>query len=186
MSEMEIFYRDPKELIYAEYNPRRLTDEQHKDLSDSIRRFGFAEPVVVNRHKERDNILVGGHQRVRVAIDLGIERIPTVEVYLDQQKERELNVRLNKNTGEWDFEALANFFDVEELTNWGFNEIDLGMSFFEEPEGGTSSDEGNGKDLSDSLTTEYKIEIELENEDQQESLFNRLVDEGYKCRILTL
>jgi len=76
---------------------------------------------------------VGGHQRIRIAQDLGFKKIPCVEVDLDPDMERELNIRLNRNTGEWDWDALANYFDVGELTEWGFTEDDL-QFYVDEPE----------------------------------------------------
>ena len=129
------------DLISAEYNPRQLTKSQYSDLKDSIKRFGIVDPMIVNTHTERKNILVGGHQRVKVAKDLGFKEVPCVEVDLNPDQEKELNVRLNKNTGDWDFDALANYFEVEDLTDWGFSEDEL--SFFEEEptEGLTDDDE---------------------------------------------
>lgn len=117
------------DLIEAEYNPRELTKEQHKQISDSIKRFGIVDPVIVNTHKDRKNIIVGGHQRTKVAKELGFTEMPCVEVKLDSEKERELNIRLNKNTGQWDWDNLANYFDLSDLVDWGFNEKD--MSFFD-------------------------------------------------------
>jgi len=128
-------------LIFAEYNPRQLTKDQYKDLKDSITRFGLVDPMIVNTHKQRKNILVGGHQRVRVAKDLGFEEVPCVEVKLTLDKEKELNIRLNKNTGEWDYDALANYFDVGELTEWGFTEDDLQFWADEPTEGLIDDDE---------------------------------------------
>ena len=113
------------DIIFAEYNPRELTQIQHQDLKDSITRFGLVDPLIVNTHKERKNILVGGHQRLRIVKELGYKDVPCVEVNLTPNKERELNVRLNKNTGQWDWDALANHFDVGELLEWGFSEDDL-------------------------------------------------------------
>ena len=113
------------DIIFAEYNPRELTQIQHQDLKDSITRFGLVDPLIVNTHKERKNILVGGHQRLRIVKELGYKDVPCVEVNLTPDKERELNVRLNKNTGQWDWDALANHFDVGELLEWGFSEDDL-------------------------------------------------------------
>lgn len=112
-------------LIFAEYNPRQLTKDQYKNLKDSITRFGLVDPLIVNTHKDRKNILVGGHQRARVAKDLGFDKVPVVEVSLPLDQEKELNIRLNRNTGEWDYDALANYFDVGELTEWGFDDKDL-------------------------------------------------------------
>jgi DNA modification methylase len=85
----------------------------------------------VNKHKDRKNIIVGGHQRVKVAKDLGFKDVPCVEVSLTLDKERELNIRLNRNTGEWDWDSLANYFDVSDLLEWGFTDDDLQ---FKEPE----------------------------------------------------
>ena len=126
---IDITYYKPTELIAAEYNPRQLTKDQHKDLTDSIKRFGLVDPLIVNTHKERKNVLIGGHQRLKIATMLGLKEIPCVEVELNPAKEKELNIRLNKNVGEWDWDALANYFDVGELTEWGFTEEQLGGVF---------------------------------------------------------
>ena len=112
-------------LIFSEYNPRQLMKDQYKHLRDSLERFGFVDPCIINKHPDRENIVIGGHQRIRIAQDLGIKEIPCVEVELDADRERELNIRLNKNVGEWDWDALANYFDVGELTEWGFKEKEL-------------------------------------------------------------
>ena len=128
------------ELIFAEYNPRQLTKDQYKNLKDSITRFGIVDPIIINKHPERDNVIIGGHQRCRVAKDLGHKEIPCVELDLNPDKEKELNVRLNKNTGEWDYDALANYFDVGELSEWGFTDDEL--QFYEdEPEQGLIDDD---------------------------------------------
>ena len=54
-----------------------------------------------------------------------MKEIPCVELNLTPEKERELNIRLNRNTGEWDYDSLANHFDVGELCEWGFDEAEL-------------------------------------------------------------
>ena len=71
------------------------------------------------------DIIVGGHMRARVAKELGIETVPTVEVNLTRDRERELNIRLNRNVGQWDFDLLANNFEIDELTDWGFEPKEL-------------------------------------------------------------
>ena len=122
---MEIIQRKIEELVSAEYNPRQMTGEQRKSLTDSIKRFGLVDPILVNINPERKNIIVGGHQRVTIAKELGIGEVPTVEIDLTPEKERELNIRLNRNTGEWDWDALANNFDTAELSEWGFTDNQL-------------------------------------------------------------
>ena len=124
----------------AEYNPRQLTKDQYSQLKDSIKRFGLVDPLIVNKNKERKNILVGGHQRFKIAKEMGIDEIPCVEVDLTLDAEKELNIRLNKNVGEWDYDALANYFDVGELTDWGFSNDEL-QFYEEEPEQGLIDDD---------------------------------------------
>lgn len=140
--QMKIKIRKISDLIGAEYNPRQLTNDQHRHLTDSLKRFGMVDPVIVNAHADRKDIIVGGHQRLKVWAELGNDIIPTVEVDLDRDRERELNVRLNRNTGEWDWDVLANEFDVEELTDWGFSEDELqGFNLDDIPESNQIIDE---------------------------------------------
>lgn len=144
---MKIIQRDISELISAEYNPRQLTNDQFHQISDSIKRFGIVDPIIVNKHKDRKDIIVGGHQRVKVARDLDIKEVPTVEVSLTYEKERELNIRLNKNSGEWDFDLLANHFEIEELTDWGFNDGELVGFEAEEIKIGRTDDDAIPEDV---------------------------------------
>ena len=121
----QIIQKDINSLVSAEYNPRQLTKEQYQNLKDSIQRFGLVDPIIININKDRKNIIIGGHQRVKVARDMGIKEVPVIELDLNLDKEKELNVRLNKNTGEWDYDILANFFELNDLMQWGFDDYDL-------------------------------------------------------------
>jgi len=140
MTDINITYYNANDLVMAEYNPRQLTKDQYTQLKDSINRFGLVDPLIVNKNKDRKNILVGGHQRLRIAKEIGLESIPCVEIDLTLDQEKELNIRLNKNVGEWDYDALANYFDVGELTEWGFSNDEL--QFYEdEPTAGLIDDD---------------------------------------------
>jgi len=147
---MKIVNRKIKDLIRAEYNPRELTKDQYNHLKDSLLRFGVVDPVIVNKHPDRDNIIIGGHQRSKVWEDMGNDKIPTVELSLTLDKEKELNVRLNKNTGQFDMDMLANHFETDDLIEWGFSEGEL-VGFdevdleaeeddFDVPDGGIETD----------------------------------------------
>ena len=120
-----IKYKDINSLISAEYNPRQLKKEQYQNIKESLQRFGFVDPVIINKNKDRKNIIIGGHQRVKVAKDLEYTEVPCLELDLTLDKEKELNIRLNKNVGEWDYDILANLFDFNELMDWGFTDEDL-------------------------------------------------------------
>jgi len=122
---MKIENKSIKDLIQAEYNPRQLSKEQFNTLKDSLVEFGFVDPIIINSNPKRKNIIIGGHQRVKVAKEIGIKEVPCFKINLSLEKEKELNVRLNKNTGDWDWDLLANNFDVNNLLEWGFTEEDL-------------------------------------------------------------
>ena len=139
--EHKIINRDIESLIFAEYNPRQLTKDQYKHLKDSIDRFGLVDPIIVNKNKKRKNIIIGGHQRVKVAKDMNIKEVPVIELDLTYDRERELNVRLNANTGEWDTDILANMFELDELQDWGFDDIDLKLFEDEEIKEGLTDDD---------------------------------------------
>lgn len=117
-----------KELIPAEYNPRQMTKEQVKGLEESIKKFGFIDPIIVNSNPKRKNRIIGGNQRVLIAKKLSIESIPAVFVDLLPDEEKELNLRLNKNTGGWDKDLLANNYDIDLLLDIGFKHIELGLN----------------------------------------------------------
>jgi len=126
---MKIKERLIADLNPAEYNPRQLTDKQYKQLKKSLKTFGCVEPVVINSNPMRRDVIIGGHQRCKVWADLGNKTIPTVEVELNEAGEMELNVRLNKNTGEFDFDMLANYFDMDALKDWGFQPYEFGQTY---------------------------------------------------------
>jgi ParB-like chromosome segregation protein Spo0J len=111
----------------AEYNPRQISNKQYEDLKASMEKFGCVDPIIININPDRQNVVVGGHQRLRILRELGAEKVPTVSVNLSEEDERELNVRLNKNGGDWDIDLLSNF-DVVDLKEWGFKDIELGFN----------------------------------------------------------
>ena len=108
----------------ANYNPRQITKKQFNDLRESIVRFGLVDPVIVNS----DLTVIGGHQRLKVCTQLKHTEIDCVMLDLSKEEERELNIRLNKSGGEFDTDLLANYFDVDELVDWGFKHIELGLN----------------------------------------------------------
>lgn len=112
----------------AEYNPRELSKKQHEDLYDSIRKFGLVDPILININPERKNIVIGGHQRLKICKELNFKDVPCVELNISEKEEKELNIRLNKNHGQWDFDNLANFFNADDLVDWGFDMKEIKFS----------------------------------------------------------
>ena len=109
------------DLKFAEYNPRTSTKKQEKALSESLAKFGCVEPIIVNENPNRYNVIIGGHFRVRELKKLGYKDVDCVVVNLPYEDEKELNIRLNANTGDWDFDLLLLNFKNEELANWGLD-----------------------------------------------------------------
>ncbi len=114
------------ELKEYEHNPRILTEEKLKQLEESIKRFGCAEPIIINT----DNVICGGHGRKKILEKL---KVKEVDCYIPAKKLNaeefdELNIRLNKNVaGFFDLSILGNRFEIEELQEIGFSLRDLGM-----------------------------------------------------------
>ena len=105
----------------APYNPRSSNKRQEQNLKDSLTKFGVVEPIIFNK---QTGYIVGGHFRVRELKKLGFKEVECVIVDLSEEDERELNIRLNANTGSWDMDILANNFDIPELKEWGL-ELDF-------------------------------------------------------------
>ena len=104
-------------------NPRQLNKEQAKHLETSLSKFGQCEPIVITQ----DGFIIGGHQRCATLKSLKEKQadvyIPSRE--LTEKEIEELSIRLNKNTGEWDFDILANEWEIGDLLEWGFDAEEL-------------------------------------------------------------
>ena len=122
---LNVVYVPIEELLPATYNPRKWNEEAIAQLTESIKRFGLVDPLVVNDAPERKNIVIGGHFRLKVAKDLGYKEIPVVYINIpDLDKEKELNLRLNKNVGDWDWSLLSEFGETM-LADIGFSSEQL-------------------------------------------------------------
>lgn len=114
-----------RELIPAVYNPRKWNQMTLTQLTESVKRYGLVDPIIVNNAPNRKNVVIGGHMRLKVAKDLGFKTIPVVYLTIsDVEREKELNIRLNRNTGDWDWTKLAEF-DQALLTDIGFTSEEM-------------------------------------------------------------
>ena len=147
----------------ATYNPRQISTKQYKDLKESITKFGLVDPIIVNKCYT----IIGGHQRYKICKDLEYKDIGCIILDLDKEQERELNIRLNKNTGEFDMDILANEFDIDELVDWGFKHIDLDVNI----------DKIVEEDNSATIT------IKEDDEIKAQELYNDLKKQGYNVKI---
>ncbi len=129
----------------AKYNPRKDLkpgDPEYEKLRRSIEEFGYVEPVIWNR---RTGNIVGGHQRYKVLMALGYKEIDCVVLDIDEQKEKALNVALNKITGEFDIPMLTDLLrdlneDGFDVSLTGFDAAELDALFRDDVLGGIKED----------------------------------------------
>jgi len=126
---LKIEYVPIETLKPALYNPRKWDKEAVNQLKESIKKYGVVDALIVNSASNRKNIVIGGHFRLSVLKELGFIKAPVVYVNIpDINKEKELNIRLNKNTGEFDWNLLAKF-DETFLSGIGFSSEELDEIF---------------------------------------------------------
>lgn len=104
---MRIETLETKRLLPAEYNPRKDLkpgDPEYDKLKRSVEEFGYVEPIIWN---QATGHVVGGHQRLKVLLDLGLDEVECVVIDMDQEREKALNIALNKISGDWDKDKLA-------------------------------------------------------------------------------
>lgn len=124
---MEIINVNISDLKTSEYNPRKATKKELADIRASLEEFGTVQPAVVNSYPGRENVIIGGHQRIDQAKTLGWEKYPCVYVALPLDQEKRLNLKLNKLQASWDAHLLATHFDTAMLMDCGFSQFDLNL-----------------------------------------------------------
>jgi len=155
-------------------NPRYIKDHKFKKLVKSIKSFPQMlekRPIIVDENM----IVLGGNMRLKASIEAGLKEvwIDIAEGWSEDQK-KEFIIKDNVGFGEWDWDILGNEWNVKQLEDWGLD----GFPFEEE--------QAEIKDISDSIESSFRVEVELENEEEQEKLYNELINKGYICRLLTL
>lgn len=155
-------------------NPRFIKGNKFEKLVKSIKEFPQMldlRPIVVNQ----DMIVLGGNMRLKACEEAGLKEVPIIFAdNLTPEQEKEFIIKDNSSFGEWDWDLLANEWNTDQLADWGLDIPNFDTDIEDE------------KDLSDQLEQSFKIEIDLESEDEQEKMYNQLINDGYKCRILTL
>jgi ParB-like chromosome segregation protein Spo0J len=153
-------------------NPRIIKDDKFAKLVQSLKEFpemANIRPIVCNT----DMVILGGNMRFKAMQAAGWKEVPVEVVDWPEDKQAEFVIKDNVSGGEWDWDMLANQWDAEKLEAWG---LDLPVLLdAEEPD-----------DLSDKITETFRIEVICENEQEQQQAYNKLIEEGYLCRLLTL
>lgn len=184
---------DVEELIPNPKNPRidlRPGMPLYEKLKNSLIHHEYVEPIVWN---ERTGYVVSGHQRLQVMKDIAeengdpLEKVEVIVVDMPENVADTLMVALNQITGIWDEEKLSALFrelSEEDLSYTGFDDYEIKALI----EGAQESTEGfdDGGEIErkpKNIEFGYVVEIICESEDEQQSVYERLTEEGYKCRL---
>jgi len=159
-------------------NPRLIKDGKFQKLVTSIKEFPDMlnkRPLIVFTDVDNKYVVLGGNMRLKACKEIGIKEIPIIvaDEWTEEQK-NEFLIKDNVGFGEWDWDSLANEWDAEKLDDWG-----LDVPIFKD-------DEIELKDLSSTIDNLYRIEIVCKDEEHQENSYNKLIEQGYECRLLTL
>jgi ParB-like chromosome segregation protein Spo0J len=161
-------------------NPRLIKDDKFQKLVKSIENFPKMmelRPIIMNDQ----NIVLGGNMRLAALKELGYKEIPNEWVKkakdLTPEQQNEFIVKDNVSFGAWDWDILANEWDAKKLEEWGLDLPDFSTDEILEDE---------QKDLSSNIENLYRIEVICKDEEHQETTYNKLIEQGYECRLLTL
>ena len=154
-------------------NPRSIRKDKFNKLVKSIKEFPEMlqlRPIVVNS----DMHILGGNMRFKACEELGLKEVYIIKAEnLTDKQVQQFVIKDNVGFGEWDWDILANAWDTKELKDWGVEIPVFDLS-------------DDAKDLSDAVKESLRLEVETENEEEQEKLYNEFIERGYICRILTL
>ena len=153
-------------------NPRIIKDDKFKKLVASIKELPQMlelRPIVVNE----DMVVLGGNMRLKACKEAGLKEIPIIKASeLNEEQQRSFIIKDNVGFGEWDWDALANEWDAEQLEEWGLDVPNM--------------DAGELDDLSEQIEPSFRIEVLCKDEEHQEKTYNKLIADGLECKLLTL
>ena len=171
---MEITNKRIADIIPYAANAKKHDMRQINNVAESIKQYGFVQPIVM----DRDGVIVIGHCRAMAAKKLGMEEVPCVCVDdLTPEQVNALRIVDNKsNESDWDYELLADELAELDLSDFDF---DFGMNLDEDD---TETKEREEITLNESIS----VVVECSDDEEAETIFEKLSEEGYKCHISTL
>jgi hypothetical protein len=171
---MDIKNMAVKDLIPYEKNTKKHDDVQINNVAESIKQYGFVQPIVI----DKNNVVVIGHCRLLAAKKLKMADVPCVCVDdLTEEQVKALRIVDNKsNESPWDFDFLAD--ELAEINLDAFN-FDFGVSFDDDDTGTKEREEI-------ALNESISVVVECADDEEAETIFEKLSEEGYKCHISTL
>jgi ParB-like chromosome segregation protein Spo0J len=170
---MKVEYLSPGELFPYPQNAKIHTPDQVKRIANSIKEFGFQQPIVI----DKDNVVIIGHGRLFAAQELHLDSVPVVRADdLTEDQAKALRLADNKlNESPYDFSKLE-----EELAALDIAGFDMKQFGFVDSEPGVSEP----KEVS--LDEKYQLIIDCESEADMQEKYDALQEVGIECRVSTL
>lgn len=174
MEELNIVYKPIKELKPYKKNAKKHSKEQVEQIANSIKEFGFTQPVIIDKH----NSVVAGHGRILGAKKAGLKQVPTVclEELTEEQIKAYRLVDNKLNESEWDYSLLDE--ELENLTE----DIDMDLFGFELEE---QQEKETKKKVEFEIKEKYEIHIICKDEKQMEQVYNNVKGYGQECKLVS-
>lgn len=174
MEELNIVYKQIKELKPYKKNAKKHSKEQVEQIANSIKEFGFTQPVIIDKH----NSVVAGHGRILGAKKAGLKQVPTVclEDLTEEQIKAYRLVDNKLNESEWDYSLLDE--ELENLTE----DIDMDLFGFELEE---QQEKETKKKVEFEIKEKYEVHIICKDEKQMEQVYNNVKGYGQECKLVS-
>ena len=165
-------------------NPNKHPARQIELLSKIIKKQGWRAPITISK---RSGLVVKGHGRLEAARMLGCDEVPVdYQDYETEAAEIADMLADNKIAELSEIDSEIELFHKQELIEADFDLELAGFDEYNEGEDDNNNDDDKNKDKEISLEKLYRVEIECINENEQEKIYNTLIEMGMKCRVLTL
>lgn len=175
MEELQIVYLSPHDLTPYEGNARKHTHADVEQIAESISVDGFNDPIGIWGD---NNLIVEGHGRQLAALQLGMDKVPCIRLdHMTDAQRRDYAIRHNRTAelAGWDDMKLKMEVAALELEGFDFSGLEW-----------PKEEQEQAEQSSVAFHEKLQIIIDFQNEEEAETLYNRLTDEGYTCRISTL
>lgn len=172
---------DIKELEIDKVTPysqnARLNDEAVEYVANSIKKFGFQQPIVL----DKNNVIIAGHTRWRAAKKLGMEKVPVViAARLNDEAVKAYRLADNKTAeiADWDYDKL--FAELDAIEDYDMT--DFGFSVEQED----LDDVDLNGETDEQFADTFALNVVLKNEKEQEALYKKLSEEGYEVKVVNI
>lgn len=176
MKQMKIEYKNIEDIIPYENNPRK-NDNAVDYVANSIKEFGFKVPIII----DKENVIVTGHTRYKASQKLGLTEVPVI--YADDLTDEQIRAfRIADNKvaefSSWDLDKLdLELEDIDlDMSEFGFDDVEVEV---EEETNEVSEPNFNYKE-------QYGVIVMCKDEADQEKIYNRLSEEGYECKVVSV